>query len=230
MLGELRDTDAASDRSSVTGDINVFHRCRACFHNAFMLYSDPLQRLTRGCAWASSNGAECRKYIAWALDISIFTVRSSSGLPAPRHGGGGSYAEAHAGSRHADDNSTAAAERRRHPPGAAASAGVGQGRADATAAAAAEQLAADAARQLAAATAQVQELQQDRQQLERLAAERDQVCPHQLLDWMHQGTSTPHGWHSAVTLPAVTSPGSMVHCAALLQSQVSVGAREGPGL
>ena len=27
MLGELRDTDAASDRSSVTGDINVFHRC-----------------------------------------------------------------------------------------------------------------------------------------------------------------------------------------------------------
>lgn len=31
VLGELRDTDAASDRSSVTGDINVFHRCRPCF-------------------------------------------------------------------------------------------------------------------------------------------------------------------------------------------------------
>ena len=67
-------------------------------------------------------------------------------------------------------------------------------------AAAAEQSAADASRQLAAATAQVQELQQDRQQLERLAAERDQACLHCLSNWTHEVTTSHTLWWSALTL------------------------------
>jgi hypothetical protein len=154
------------------------------------------------CLGRGSSGAEWHDAGVWRLTLSISSVCSNSGLPAPRHGGSGSYAEAHAGGRGTDDSSTAAAERRRHPPGAAANAGVGQGRADPTAAAAAEQMAADAARQLAAATAQVQELRQDRQQLERLAAERDQVCLCGLSNSTRGVTSSHMLWCSALTLSA----------------------------
>jgi hypothetical protein len=83
VLRELRDTDAASDRSSVTGDINVFHRCRSCFQLLFMSHADAVQRLSRGCAWAGSNDAERRKYAARALDIGISPCVAAAACPHP---------------------------------------------------------------------------------------------------------------------------------------------------
>lgn len=128
VLGELRDVDAGSDRSSVAGDGNVFH--------------------------------------------------SSSRLPAggaSRDVGGGGYAGAYAGGRSEDRGGAAAACQNGHRPGSAGNSSASQHRAHPATAAAVERAAADAARQLATAEARVQELQQDAQQLERLAAERDQA-------------------------------------------------------
>lgn len=142
VLGELRDIDAASDRSSVTGDGNVFHS------SSGLLPRD---------GGNGAGGSSCHA--------------GGSGGHADGGGGGGGYAAGHLASRHGrSENAGASAggDSRQRPGHEAQS----LSHADAVAA---QQAAAEAARQLAAAERRLQELQQDRQQLESLAAERDQV-------------------------------------------------------
>lgn len=48
-----------------------------------MSHWDVVQRLSRGCAWASSNDAERRKYVARALDMGISPCVAAAACPHP---------------------------------------------------------------------------------------------------------------------------------------------------